>query len=209
MSARSIVLNESSVIAARRRALRQAHVAPLVRFRRTLVAALPNGTFVPQFDPLDAGVNAQILLLLDTPGSAAYCSSFTSLDNPSGTSASLSELLTEAGINRSRVLMWNLVPWDISGTQTAGQPTRAQHRWQGLPHLVRLLSRLPKLRVVVLFGKAKWAAKHIRTARPDLEPVICCHPSGRALNGRPQRRAGILAALAAANSNRGARGTHG
>lgn len=157
---------------------------------------------MPQFDPVDGGVDARLLLLLDTPGSAAYNSSFTSLDNPSGTSKNLSDLLFEAGISRKRVLMWNLVPWDISGNRSAGQLTSAQHWWRGLPHLLRLLARLPRLRAVVLFGKAKWASKHIGAFRPDLKVLTCCHPSGRAINGRPDRRTTILAALTAANANR-------
>src|SRR4051794_39202793 len=69
--------------------------------------------FVPDFDPLDGGARARLLLLLETPGPRIFTSAFVSRDNPTGTAANLFRFTQEVGIPRREMLIWNTVPWVI------------------------------------------------------------------------------------------------
>ena len=180
--------------------LHEPHVQPLTQFREQLLKTLPAGTLVPHFDPVDAGVKARVLLLLETPGRAPRTTRFTSLDNPSVTSRNLRALVADSGLRRADVLVWNFVPWDI-GLATQVQPTTRRHHALGAPALLQLLALLPALRAVVFFGaKAQKALPVVRAARPELALIACPHPSGQVLNTRPEMRGRILDALRLANA---------
>lgn len=180
--------------------LTQPHVAPLSKFRAQLLKDLPKPSFVPNFDPRDGGTEAGVLLLLETPGRVPRSTQFTSLDNPSATSKNLLPMVMGAGLNRSEVLMWNLVPWDINAL-TKIQPTTKSHHSFGTAALLRLLELLPRLRVIVFFGaKAQLALKDVRAARADLLLLSAPHPGPRNLNTRPESRLKIAIALASAAS---------
>jgi uracil-DNA glycosylase len=174
------------------------HVRPLTNFREALLEQLPADAFVPNFDPLDAGVHAEVLLLLETPGRVPRETRFTSLDNPSVTSKNLRALVREAELQRSNLLMWNLVPWDI-GFETRIQATNKSHHVIGVPALLQLVELLSSLRSIVFFGgKAQKAIPSVIEARPDLKLIRSPHPSGQVLNTRPEMRLEILRALRAA-----------
>lgn len=180
--------------------LHEPHVQPLTQFRDQLLKTLPAGTLVPHFDPVDAGVDARVLLLLETPGRAPRTTRFTSLDNPSVTSRNLRALVVASGLTRSDVLVWNFVPWDI-GLATQVQPTRSVHHAVGATALLQLLGVLPALRAVVLFGaKAQKALPVVRASHPELALFASPHPSGQVLNTRPEMRGRILEALRLANA---------
>lgn len=180
--------------------LSQPHVAPLSNFRAQLLEDLPKSSFVPNFDPKDGGIEARVLLLLETPGRVPRATQFTSLDNPSMTSKNLLPMVMGAGLKRSEVLMWNLVPWDI-GTETKIQSTTSNHHSIGTAALLRLLELLPRLRVIVFFGtKAQVALKDVQVVRTDLLLIRSPHPSPSNLNTRPKSRQEILVALTSAAS---------
>lgn len=175
--------------------LRQAHMKPLTQFRGKLLETLPHGTFVPNIAPLDAGVEAKVLLLLETPGRVPRETRFTSLDNPSATSKNLWALVEESGLQRSSLLLWNLVPWDI-GLETEVQQTTGSHHEFGVRALLKLLSLLPELRAIVFLGaKAQKAMPDVQSSLSALALFRCPHPSSRVLNTRPEMRPHILAAL--------------
>lgn len=178
--------------------LNEQHVLPLTTFRQQLLQKLPAGSFVPNFDPLDGGVMAKVLLLLETPGRVPRQTKFTSLDNPSDTSKNLRPMVAAVGLARSDVLMWNLVPWDI-GLETKVQATNSAHHSVGTPALLQLLELLAQLRAIVFFGtKSQVAIPDVRRARSDLPLIRCPHPSPTNLNTRPDSRAKIVEALSAA-----------
>jgi uracil-DNA glycosylase len=191
-------LADSSSFPERLSLLHASHVRPLTEFREALLTGLPAGTFVPNFDPLDGGIHAEVLLLLETPGRVPRDTQFTSLDNPSVTSKNLRELVQEAGLQRRRLLMWNLVPWDI-GSETRIQATRRSHHALGVPALLQLVELLSSLRAIVFFGgKSQTAIPEMEAARPDLKLIRSPHPSGQVLNTRPEMRAEMLRALRSA-----------
>lgn len=186
--------------------LDEPHMRPLRQFRDQFLKTLPDGALVPHFDPVDAGVDARVLLLLETPGRAPRTTRFTSLDNPSVTSRNLRALVAASGLTRADVLVWNFVPWDI-GLATQVQPTRSVHHAVGAAALLQLLGLLPALRAVVLFGaKAQKALPVVRASHPELALFASPHPSGQVLNTRPEMRGRILDALCMANAVNAANG---
>jgi hypothetical protein len=69
-----------------------------------------SGFDVPDFDPLDGGVNAACLFVLEAPGSRAVGSGFVSRDNPDETAKNWMLLNHAAKMDRRRVAVWNIVP---------------------------------------------------------------------------------------------------
>ncbi len=79
-------------------------------------------TPVPHFDPLDGGINARVLFLLEAPGAKAVASGFVSRNNPDETARNFFDLNMAAGIARRDTVCWNVVPWYI-GTGTKREMT--------------------------------------------------------------------------------------
>jgi hypothetical protein len=160
---------------ARRQALLgEDHVAPLVAYAAQLAERI--GKAVPTVDPLDGGVNARMLILLETPGPRVLGTGLVSRDNPSGTSANMFRFLTNAGIARADTVIWNIVPWLI---QTAGERNRNLSRLEveeGLAHLPDFLDLLPRLELAVLAGRKAEAALGLLEARA-LPCLTMPHPS--------------------------------
>ena len=110
---------------------------------------------VPNFDPNNGNERARCLLILEAPGPQAIKSGYVSLDNPDRTASNLREQLRLAGVDRSSIALWNLVPWYI-GNEAESQirpPTPAEVE-QGTTHLLSLLPLLTDLRCIVLVGAA-------------------------------------------------------
>lgn len=172
-----------------------AHVLPIETWRRAVAA----GRVMPHFDPADGGVEARMLLLLETPGPGAEPLRFVSRDNPTGTGANLRRFMDEAGIARRDVVIWNTVPWVIHEPGTRNRPPRVGEIRDGLALLPGFLALLPRLRVAVLAGRvAAMAEPVIRRERPDLPILTMPHPSPTIVCTSPAIPARIRAALAEA-----------
>jgi uracil-DNA glycosylase len=176
-----------------------AHVAPLLALAERI--GRETGRPVPTPDPLDGGVEARMLLLLETPGPGMGGEDFVSRDRPGGTAANLRRFLETAGIARRDTLIWNAVPWVIHAPGASNRaPRRAEWR-AGLLFLPALLDLLPQLRVTVLAGRFAAAAEvPLRAARPRLPVLAMPHPSPTYVctsPAVPARIAGVLAAAAA------------
>lgn len=188
------LLADTAARNARRLQLGEPHIASLADFVQRLRYEHP-GRDVPDFDPWDGGVGAEILYLLEAPGPRAVQSGFVSRDNPDETAKNFFELNTEAGIARTRTVMWNMVPWYIGD----GKKIRAAESADisaATPLLARLLELLPRLRAIVLIGaKAQRAASTIATLRPELRQFKCPHPSPLFVNRGPGNRTVILNTL--------------
>jgi uracil-DNA glycosylase len=90
---------------------------------------------IPLFDPLDGGVNAECLFLLEAPGPKAVCTGFVSRNNPDETAKNLMLLSIEAGIDRERTILWNVVPWYIGSGSVIRGATASDVR-EGLPTFI-------------------------------------------------------------------------
>jgi uracil-DNA glycosylase len=180
----------------KRQLLNAPHMARLTEFVQRL--SKERGVIVPWFDPTEAGSDARILMLFENPGrraDAAQGSGFISADNDDKSAENMWGFLRAAAIDRRRdIVAWNIVPWYLGDDRKIGE-VRASDIDEARPALLELLRLLPKLRVVVLFGRKAQAGW--RRARPALDlPVLNApHPSGRWLNGHPEDRQVIVATL--------------
>ncbi|MFC3124397.1 uracil-DNA glycosylase family protein [Pseudoroseomonas globiformis] len=177
--------------------LRTAHAAPILALAARISDAV--GRPVPGPDPLDGGVGARLLLLLETPGPGMRAVDIVSRDRPGGTAANLRRFLGAAGIARQDTLIWNVVPWVIHAEGALNRPPRQAELRSGLQYLPPLLDLLPALRVVVLAGRFAAAADApLRAVRPTLSVLAMPHPSPTFVCTSPAVPARIMAALNAA-----------
>jgi Uracil DNA glycosylase superfamily len=194
------LLQDPAACDARRLQLREPHIAPLVDFVQRLRKDVPNG-IIPDFDPWDGGIEAELLYLLEAPGPKAGLSGFISRNNPDETAKNFFELNVEAGIPRKFTVCWNAVPWYIGSGKKIRAATPTDVR-DGLRPLLELLSLLPRLRAVVFLGrKAEFTAAHLRRKRPDLKYFRCPHPSPMYCNRAPENRQNILNVLRAVSES--------
>lgn len=150
----------------------------------------------PHVDPLDGGVDARLLLLLETPGPGAEPLRFVSRDNPTGTARNLRRFMAEAGIDRRDTVIWNAVPWTIHAAGARNRaPTGAEMR-AGVAELPGFLALLPHLRAIVLAGRVAAAAEPVvRLERPAAAVFRVPHPSPTYVNTAPAIAPGIVAVL--------------
>ncbi|WP_426954646.1 uracil-DNA glycosylase [Muricoccus radiodurans] len=192
------LLSDPAELAARHALLRTAaHTAPIRDLAARLRAA--TGRPVPEPDPLDGGVEARLLLLLETPGPRVREDAIVSRDKPGGTGANLRRFLGAARIARRDTLIWNAVPWIIHAPGALNRAPRVAELRAGLEWLPPLLDVLPRLRVAVLAGRFAAAAEPVlRAARPRLPVLAMPHPSPTYVCTSPTVGERIAAALAEA-----------
>jgi uracil-DNA glycosylase len=188
-------LTDSSTREARVAALNLPHVAPLTAYVKRLRHAAVRANEIPDFDPLDGGVLAECLFLLEAPGGRAVGSGFVSRNNPDETAKNFFLLNLEAGLPRVRTVIWNVVPWYVGSGEKIRAVTEADIN-TALPHLKELLGLLPALCAIVLVGrKAQRVRPFLERWAPHCALFECSHPSPLSLNGRPARRAEVLQCL--------------
>lgn len=172
--------------------LQAAHMKPLSDFVAQLRREVGDDTSIADFDPWDGGTNAEILFLLEAPGAKAVQSGFISRNNPDETAKNFFKISLEAGIPRSRTIIWNIVPWYI-GSGIKIRPASSGDITSGSSSLARFLYLLPRLKVVVLVGrKAEYAEKIIRPLLPEVRILKSPHPSPLFVNNAPGNRDRIL-----------------
>lgn len=166
-----------------------------VRERRRLMLDLPHAarlTFyaaklrergsiqVPDFDPLDGGVDARVLFLFEKPGpmtaeggrGGRSGSGFISRNNDDPTAAATFDFMQKAGMPRKLSVIWNVIPWWNGKRKLTKEELR-----DGAQSVQELISLLPKLRAVVMVGeKADHAARpYFKTT--GLALFTSAHPS--------------------------------
>jgi len=192
-------LRDPAALAARKSLLASPHIAPIRALGRQIAAA--QGAEIPDPDPLDGGVAARLLLLLETPGPSIRGTGLVSRDNPTGTAANLFRFLAEAGIARRDTLIWNTIPWVIHPPGALNRAPRRSEVRQALPCLAPLLACLPRLGVVVLSGRvAGFARPELEALRPDLTLIPIPHPSPTYVCTAPSVAARIRAGLSEAQA---------
>jgi uracil-DNA glycosylase len=191
---------DAAFLAAKYTRSTEPHVAAINRLAARIAAA--TDSVVPGADPDGGGVDARVLLLLETPSRAGgYTTGLISIDNDDTAAANLWRGLDAVGLDRRQVLVWNAVPWYVGSADKIRSPTPAEIA-AGLAWLRELLDLLPALRVVACFGRA--AGRAVLPLRPELTArgltlLEAPHPSQRVYN-RPgaQARERVHAALARA-----------
>jgi uracil-DNA glycosylase len=167
-------MRDANVRQQRKALLDLPHIAPLTAY----AAGLRRGALeVPDFDPLDGGVDARVLFLLEKPGPMTSesgkrtGSGFISRDNDDATAEATFTFMKRAGIPRKLTVIWNVVPW-WNGTRKV----TAQEIAQGAACVTELVGLLPALSAVVLVGgRAARAKPYLEDT--NLALVTSCHPS--------------------------------
>jgi len=189
------LLGHAAAREARSAQLSLPHVSPLTNFVSQLRAEMGPAAHIPNFDPWDGGIDAEVLYLLEAPGRRAVSSGFISRNNPDETAKNFFELNREAGVERCRTIIWNVVPWYI-GTDTRIRAATRSDVGLARKALEALLDLLPRLRGVVFIGRAaERAAPTILRLRPTLRQFISPHPSPLFVNNKPGNRERILTVL--------------
>jgi uracil-DNA glycosylase len=184
-------LRDGSARAHRASLLHAPHIAALTGLVDRIRRETGRGAHVPYFDPLDAGVEAECLFILQAPGGGAVASGFVSRDNNDESARHFFELTREAGLYRGRTITWNAVPWHAEGS--AITPDELQG---GLEYLDQLFALLPRLKAIVMLGgKAQKLELHLRHARPRAKRFSAPLPSPLFINRSPENRQRILSVL--------------
>lgn len=175
-------MRDISVGEERRSILSQPHMKPLTAF--TALLRKRGCGEVPEFDPLDGGINARILFLFEKPGpmtADAGGSGFISRNNDDPTAEATFKFMEQAGIPRELTITWNVIPWWNGTRKVTGQELR-----EGVACVRELTELLPKLRAVVMVGrKAAKAARHLDGS--GLALFTSAHPSPLVKAKYPER----------------------
>lgn len=161
------------------------HMWPLNAYRARLAGQA--GGFVPDFDPLDGGVSARLLFLLEKPGPKTFPptgSGFVSRDNADPTAMHCRAAMIRAGIPREGTIIWNVAPWWNETVRYSSAEMRA-----GAAELVSLLTLLPALRGVVQVGNNAAVYGGAVAAAAGLMLFRSVHPSNQARIGPASRDA--------------------
>ena len=167
-------LRHPAEIDARRALLSKSHMVPLRNFVAALRASNPD-IEVPDFDPLDGGINAEILFLFEKPGpmtsKSGKGSGFISRINDDPTAQAAFGFMIQAGLPRGKTVSWNAIPgWN--GTRTVTQIELKD----GIKELNRLLLLLPRIKTIVLVGrKAQRALPLVQSL--GYKVITSAHPS--------------------------------
>lgn len=168
-------LKYASNIHIRRGLLTAPHILPLTAYAERLRDRLGDSVFVPDFDPLDGGINAEFIFLFEKPGPKTDLrnggSGFISRDNNDETAKATFEFMNNIGLTRSRSLIWNTIPaWNGSRVFKGLDVKEGIHLFE------ELLPLLPKAKTLILVGnQAQKAEKFLKSA--SLKIYKSAHPS--------------------------------
>jgi hypothetical protein len=195
---------DADFLTAKRRRLRDDHVAPINDFvdrireqiQEEHVAAAGQQApevFVPYVDPDSGGIHARVLIVLESPaGPAALGSGMLSADNDDETAKNVWQAYAGSGMPRTHGLHWNAVPWYVGDGRRNAGVTPAQVE-RGRDFLLRLLDLAPDVRVVVAMGKPAQrsiAGAAVSLSARGVRVIDTPHPSPRlaaATRGRSLR----------------------
>ncbi|GAB5505925.1 MAG: hypothetical protein Rhirs2KO_10880 [Rhizobiaceae bacterium] len=156
--------------------LSRPHMLPLM----SLIAQWRSqGLAVPNPDPNDGGVNAKVLVLLESPGPKAIRSGFISCDNPDKSAENIGTLMASADIDRRDTVLWNVVPYCVSTVTKNKNASAAQIR-AAAGHTQAFIELLPHLKAIVFCGRRAQVARPL--LRMPCEVSETFHPGAMAYN---------------------------
>ncbi len=169
---------------------REPKMKPLVEFVEYL-RERSEGRKVPNFDPDDGGIEAEVLFVFQDPGPTVRDTDFISRDNylfnPNDhTAMRVIEASDEADLHRERTVSWNAIPWHVTAKERRPEFTKVKKE----RYLVKLLNKFENqnLKAVALFGGyARNLADQVMESRPDLKIFEDYHPSDLGLPSKEKR----------------------
>jgi hypothetical protein len=167
----------------RRSMLHGTHIAPLTAYAARLRER--KSVEVPDFDPLDGGIHAQVLFMFEKPGpmtASSGGSGFISRNNDDPSAEATFNFMQRAGIPRALTVTWNVILW-WNGTRKV---TKQELR-DGVASVRELISLLPSLRALVLVGRNAAKAKPYLSNETNLALFTSAHPSPLVRAKYPER----------------------
>ena len=143
---------------------------------------------VPDFDPSNGNEQAKFLFLLEAPGKKAVKSGIISLNNPDQTATNFRDLLEEAGIDRSEITLWNIVPWYIGKMDYSRiRAAKGSDVELGCAYVQDICKEITNLKAIILVGgSARKAHVHLSTFC-NCHIYSTHHPSPRVMNSSPEK----------------------
>lgn len=178
----------------RKQMLGREHMKPLTDFVERIREERGRKVQVPDFDPLDGGIIAECLFVLEAPGPKAVETGFISRNNPDETAKNFFEFNQEAGIPREKTITWNIVPWYI-GSKGKIRGAKSGDIEPGLGYLLELIALLKKLRIIVLIGRKAQRVKDDLSKNGTHAIIECYHPSPMFINRDKSNKGKIIDAL--------------
>jgi uracil-DNA glycosylase len=177
--------------------LNEPHITQLTKLVEDIRKKTGKGKDVPWIEPLDGGVQAKILFLLEAPGKMAVKSGFISRNNPDGTAKNFLRINNKVNIPRETTVTFNIVPWYLgNNNQTKIRPAGFDDILKGAQYLDKFIQMINQLEIVVLMGKpAEMAAILLSVKYPNLKIIRLPHPSPRYLNSHPEEEARMVEIL--------------
>jgi hypothetical protein len=171
-------LRDPDAFELRLRMLSLARVRDLTKW--TEMIAETRGVRMPYPDPADGGVDAKVLILLETPTQhppePGEHPGFISVDNDTAAAEEMWRARELVSLQQGTAMHWNIVPW-YPLTEGTG-PKRAETR-DGCALLLELLVLLPRLETVINCGLETQKAWHefVGPRVSDLEVIDTWHPA--------------------------------
>jgi len=176
-------MRDEAVRQRRRAMLHEPHIAPLTDYAARL---RKRGSIeVPDFDPFDGGIHAQVLFMFEKPGPMTASnagSGFISRNNDDPSAEATFAFMQRADIPRKLTVTWNAIPWWNGTRKVTGQELR-----DGVASVRELIALLPSLRAVVLVGRNAAKAKPHLSNGTDLALFTSAHPSPLVRAKYPER----------------------
>ncbi|MBN2863894.1 MAG: uracil-DNA glycosylase [Bacteroidales bacterium] len=141
---------------------------------------------VPAFDPNNGNEKAKYLFLLEAPGPKAVKTGYISFDNPDPSALNFKKQLEDAGIKRSEIAIWNIVPWYIGNSnKTQIRAAKGSDIQNGLLYLSDVIKEIPGLKFIILMGGAARKA-HVYLSKITTARIVSCHHTSiRVQNANP------------------------
>ena len=173
----------------REKQLKEAHVLPLMEL---ICSWRSQGWSVPSIDPLDGGIRAKALFLLESPGPQAVGSNYISRDNPDPSARNMADSLARAGLAREDTLLWNVVPYCVATRERNRNASSTQIK--GARDFTQaFINCLPNLRAIVFCGRKAQIAKPLLVF--SARAFSTFHTGAMSFN-RPAYRGHILSTFA-------------
>lgn len=173
---RSLKNEENRII--RKELLSSQHMQPLTQWVANLRKQLDDSFFVPDFDPLDGGINAEFLFLFEKPGpktdSRNGGSGFISRDNNDPTAENIFKFMKNIGLNRNRTLIWNIMPiWNKTIKFIS------QERKKGTRLLEEVMGLLPNIKALILVGNSAQSSEKWLKINNEIHIIKSAHPGAK------------------------------
>ncbi len=136
---------------------------------------------VPGFDSDNGNEVAKYLFVLEAPGRMAVKSGRLSPENNDPTARKFKEQLLKARIDKSEIVLWNIVPWYL-GENGKIRSAKTSDVNVCFEYLDNLIARLKELECIVLVGSAARKAHVHLSHKTNLRVLSCHHPSPKVMN---------------------------